>query len=55
MSADDKKDKAKVGEDGEPIVVPIDARVNWFEERVCNALKVKSDKWKKMTALGENV
>jgi dynein heavy chain len=45
----------KKKEDLEPVVVPIDARINWFEDRVCNALKVKSDKWKKMTAMGENV
>lgn len=51
--SEDKKDKK--GEDGEPVVVPIDARVNWFEDKVCSALKVKSDKWKKMTAVGENV
>jgi hypothetical protein len=52
--SDDKKDSKKA-EDLEPVIVHIDARVNWFEERVCNALKVKSDKWKKMTAVGENV
>ncbi|KAJ3365528.1 hypothetical protein HDU91_002183, partial [Kappamyces sp. JEL0680] len=52
MSDEKKSDKK---EEGEPVVVPIDARINWFEERVCNGLKVKSDKWKKMTAAGENV
>jgi hypothetical protein len=39
----------------EPAAVVADARVNWFEDKVCNALKVKSDKWKKMTATGELV
>jgi dynein heavy chain len=49
---EDKNDKK---DENEPVVVPVDARVNWFEDRVCNALKVKSDKWKKMVALGEFV
>jgi hypothetical protein len=48
------KDKEK--KDGEePVVVPADARVMWFEDKVCAALKVKNDKWKKMIAAGENV
>ena len=52
--SDERKDPKKA-DDLEQVAVHIDARVNWFEERVCNALKVKSDKWKKMTAVGENV
>lgn len=32
----------------------MDPRVHWFDEKVTSALKVKSDKWKKMIALPEN-
>jgi dynein heavy chain len=39
----------------EPVIVPVDARVNWFEDKVCGALKVKQDKWKKMVSTGELV
>jgi dynein heavy chain len=41
--------------DEEPVVLPIDARINWFEDKVCSAFKIKSDKWKKMLSLNENV
>ncbi|KAI8587105.1 dynein heavy chain and region D6 of dynein motor-domain-containing protein [Geranomyces variabilis] len=48
--------KAKDG-DGDDASAPVhvDARVGWFEEKVCSALKVKTDKWKKMTMTQENV
>eukprot|EP00842_Homolaphlyctis_polyrhiza_P004027 jgi/Hompol1/4625/HPOL_003762-RA len=50
-----KKDKDGEGDDGAPAVVPVDARVQWFEDRVCNGLKIKNDKWKKLISVGENV
>nr|KAJ3421855.1 hypothetical protein HK105_002054 [Polyrhizophydium stewartii] len=50
-----KKDKEGDGDDGAPAVVPVDARVQWFEERVCSSLKIKNDKWKKLISVGENV
>ncbi|KAJ3051836.1 hypothetical protein HK097_007152 [Rhizophlyctis rosea] len=49
--------KGKKGEDGgddAPAVVHVDPRVGWFEEKVCNALKIKNDKWKKMVGVPEN-
>lgn len=33
----------------------LDARGNWFEEKVTTALKIKSDKWKKMSTVPEYV
>lgn len=30
-----------------------DPRITWFEERVLNALKLKSDKWKKLALTPE--
>ncbi|KAJ3312837.1 hypothetical protein HDV04_002647 [Boothiomyces sp. JEL0838] len=51
MSEEKKGDK----KDEEAVVVPVDARVMWFEDKVCAALKVKSDKFKKMTVNGEYV
>ena len=33
----------------------MDPRINWFDDRVIQALKIKSEKWKKMLALPENV
>ncbi|ORY39399.1 hypothetical protein BCR33DRAFT_720231 [Rhizoclosmatium globosum] len=45
--------KKKDGDDAEA-VVHVDARANWFEEKVCNALKIKNDKFKKMLTLAEN-
>jgi dynein heavy chain len=49
--------KGKKGDEegGEQIQIQIDARINWFEDRVCNALKIKNDKWKKMTQVPENL
>jgi hypothetical protein len=51
--AKSKKSKDEGGGDGERLVV-LDPRANWFEERVCNALKIKGDKWKKMVATPEH-
>lgn len=48
MAEKDKKDE-------EVVALPIDARIDWLEERVCSAFKVKTDKWKKMTAANENL
>ncbi|RKO94585.1 dynein heavy chain and region D6 of dynein motor-domain-containing protein [Blyttiomyces helicus] len=51
-----KGKKEKEGEEGDGAAVHVaDARIAWFEERVCNALKIKSDKWKKMLTLPENI
>ncbi|KAJ3128700.1 hypothetical protein HK098_003691 [Nowakowskiella sp. JEL0407] len=47
------KGKKDDGEEAPQVI--IDSRVSWFEERVCNALKIKNDKWKKMTQTPENV
>ena len=49
---DDKKEDKK---DEETVVIQVDARMNWFEDRVCNALKIKNDKFKKMTMAQENL
>ncbi|KAJ3096963.1 hypothetical protein HDU97_005410 [Phlyctochytrium planicorne] len=49
-----KGKKDKDGE-GEEVQVMADPRVNWFEERVCSALKIKNDKWKKMLSANENI
>jgi hypothetical protein len=32
----------------------VDPRIYWFEEPVTKALKIKSDKWKKMTSHQES-
>jgi dynein heavy chain, axonemal len=66
MPEDNKKDAAEEppkkgkkekgdGDDDAPVEIPVDARVQWFEERVCNGLRIKNDKWKKMVSNGENV
>ena len=59
MPEDKKEEKGKKDKDGEgddaPVNIPIDARVQWFEEKVCAGLKVKSDKWKKLISANENV
>ncbi|KAI8914343.1 dynein heavy chain and region D6 of dynein motor-domain-containing protein [Gorgonomyces haynaldii] len=44
---DDKKEETQT--------LPVDARVMWFEDRVCGALKVKNDKFKKLISVQENV
>ena len=31
-----------------------DTRCDWFEDKVCKALRIKSDKWKKMVYSNEN-
>ncbi|KAJ3023806.1 hypothetical protein HKX48_000940 [Thoreauomyces humboldtii] len=49
-----KKNKDGDG-DADAAPVHVDARVGWFEEKVCTALRVKTDKWKKMTMTQENV
>jgi hypothetical protein len=48
------KGKKDGGEEGE-VQIQVDARANWFEEKVLTALKIKNDKWKKMLAIVENV
>jgi hypothetical protein len=48
-------DKDKDKKDEEVVALPIDARINWFEDKVCSAFKVKADKWKKTTSLNENL
>ncbi|KNC98871.1 dynein beta chain, flagellar outer arm [Spizellomyces punctatus DAOM BR117] len=50
-----KKGKDADADDAAAPVVHIDGRVAWFEEKVCTALKVKNDKWKKMLMTPENV
>lgn len=50
-----KKTKDADGDDAAAPAVHVDARVGWFEEKVCGALKIKNDKWKKMTLAPENV
>ncbi len=51
-----KEDKEGVQEDEQHQQVPqLDARGNWFEERVVNALKIKNDKWKKLISTPENM
>ncbi|KAJ3180788.1 hypothetical protein HDU85_003867 [Gaertneriomyces sp. JEL0708] len=50
-----KKGKDADGDDAAPAQVLVDGRVTWFEERVCTALKIKNDKWKKMTSTADNV
>ena len=51
MPDDDKKD----GDEPQAVLIQIDSRINWFEDKVCAALKIKSDKWKKMTLAQENL
>lgn len=51
MPEDDKKD----GDETQAVVIQVDARINWFEDKVCAALKIKNDKWKRMTAAQENL
>lgn len=45
-----KKDEAE-----ETAAIKLDGRGEWFEPRVVDALKLKSEKWKKMAFLSENV
>jgi dynein heavy chain len=49
------EDTRKEGEEETVTVVPADARVLWFEDKVCAALKLKNDKFKKLLSVGENV
>jgi hypothetical protein len=51
--SDNKEDKKE--EDTPQVQIQIDARINWFEDKVCTALRIKNDKWKKMTAAQENL
>lgn len=32
----------------------VDPRLDWFEDRVCKALKLKNDKWRKLVYIQEN-
>ncbi|KXS10801.1 hypothetical protein M427DRAFT_103173 [Gonapodya prolifera JEL478] len=53
----DKKDEARADEGGveeKEVAKAVDPRVEWFSERVLGALKLKGDKWKKLTAAPEN-
>lgn len=52
--SDEKKDDKK-GEEETAVLITVDARINWFEDRVCTALKIKNEKWKKMTTSQENL
>ncbi|KAJ3249578.1 hypothetical protein HDU78_000105 [Chytriomyces hyalinus] len=47
-----KKDKDG---DGEEVQLHVDPRSYWFEEKVCTALKIKADKFKKMLTIAENI
>ncbi|KAJ3191413.1 hypothetical protein HK101_007802 [Irineochytrium annulatum] len=49
--------KGKKDKDGETeeIQIHVDPRVNWFEDKVLNALKLKGDRWKKMITIPENI
>jgi hypothetical protein len=51
------KEKKGDGDEGgeEMPTIQLEPRGNWFEERVLNALKIKSDKWKKMLSATENM
>jgi hypothetical protein len=56
MPEEKKEDETKKkAEEEAPVSLPVDARVMWFEEKVCNALKIKADKFKKLITVGENV
>ncbi|KAI8812367.1 dynein heavy chain and region D6 of dynein motor-domain-containing protein [Cladochytrium replicatum] len=48
-----KGKKEKDGEEESSPVVHVDPRVGWFEDRICNALKIKNDKWKKLILVQE--
>ncbi|KAJ3220317.1 hypothetical protein HK099_004389 [Clydaea vesicula] len=51
-----KKDGEKDGEgDLSDVSVQMDARGLWFEDKVVNALKIKSDKWKKLCTVPEYI
>ena len=50
-----KGKKDKDGSDEQEVQVIVDPRINWFEDRVVNALKIKNDKWKKMISSIENL
>jgi hypothetical protein len=42
--------------DGSEETLPVlDARGEWFEEKVTSALRVKSDKWKKLAQTPDNM
>ncbi|KAJ3391292.1 hypothetical protein HDU84_006208 [Entophlyctis sp. JEL0112] len=47
--------KGKKDGDETEVVVHVDPRSYWFEDRVCNALKIKNDKFKKMLTFPENI
>jgi hypothetical protein len=57
MPPEDKKDdkSKKEDENDGAQLVPADARVMWFEDKVCSAFKVKADKFKKLISIGEYV
>ncbi|RKP21352.1 hypothetical protein ROZALSC1DRAFT_27237, partial [Rozella allomycis CSF55] len=63
MSAEGKRSGSaeKKGEDNEsgsnnvPVeAIPLDPRVDWFSERVLTSLRLKTEKWKKMTTVKES-
>ena len=51
---EDSEKKAD-GEETTAVMIQIDARINWFEDKVCTGLKIKNDKWKRMVASQENL
>ncbi len=50
-----KKKDSDSSEASVPVQVSVDPRCAWFEDKVLAALKVKSDKWKKLTSAPENL
>jgi hypothetical protein len=52
----EEKKEEKSGNAGEDsVTIHLDARVMWFEDKVCGAFKLKSDKFKKLTSTSEFV
>ena len=45
---------AKDGGDAAEQPRKVDPRLDWFEDKVCKALRLKSDKWRKLTYSQEN-
>lgn len=52
MAAEDKGEEKPKLDELEAVAVPIDSRIMWFEEKVCSALKLKVDKFKKLISNG---
>ncbi len=47
---DEEKNEKEVAQEQ----IPLDPRIEWFSERVIAGLRVKSEKWKKMTLVKES-